>query len=38
MAAQGDRIAFRYLLEGCECRSQLMIEFVEGMGIEPGRA
>jgi hypothetical protein len=38
MAAQGDRIAFRYLVEGCECRSQLMIELMEGMGINPGRA
>ena len=26
MAALGDRIAFRWLAEGCECRAQLMIE------------
>ena len=37
MAAKADRIAFRYLVEGCECRAQLMIEFIEAMGIEPGR-
>jgi hypothetical protein len=38
MVAKGDRIAFRYLYEGCECRAQLMIEFMEAMGIDPGRA
>jgi hypothetical protein len=38
MAAKGDRIAFRYLAEGCECRAQLMIEEVQALGIEPGRA
>jgi hypothetical protein len=38
MAAKGDKIAFRYLYEGCECRAQLMIEEMVAMGIEPGRA
>jgi hypothetical protein len=38
MAAMGDRIAFKYLKEGCECRSQLMIEEMMAMGIDPGRA
>ncbi len=38
MAALGDRIAFRYLAEGCECRAQIMIENIEAMGITPGRA
>jgi hypothetical protein len=37
MAAKGDRIAFRYLYEGCESRSQLMIEEMVAMGIDPGR-
>src|SRR5436190_17840311 len=38
IAAMGDRIAFRYLLEGCECRAQLMIEELLARGINPGRA
>jgi hypothetical protein len=38
MAAKGDEIAFGILAEGCECRAQLMIEFIQAMGIEPGRA
>jgi hypothetical protein len=38
LAAKGDEIAFRYLFEGCECRAQFMIEYLEAMGINPGRA
>jgi hypothetical protein len=38
MAAKGDEIAFANLAEGCECRAQLMIEHIQAMGIEPGRA
>jgi hypothetical protein len=38
MAARGDEIAFHNLAEGCECRAQLMIEHLQAMGIEPGRA
>ena len=38
IAAMSDRIAFRYLLEGCECRAQLMIEELLARGISPGRA
>jgi hypothetical protein len=38
MATKGDKIAFRYLHEGCESRAQLMIEYMEAMGINPGRA
>lgn len=38
MAARQDEIAFAYLWEGCECRAQLMIEHMEAMGIDPGRA
>lgn len=37
LAAKGDQIAFRYLPEGCECRSQLMIEEMEVRRIDPGR-
>jgi hypothetical protein len=37
IAAKGNEIAFQYLQEGCECRAQLMIEYLEGMGIDPGR-
>src|SRR5438309_2166878 len=37
MAAKGEEIAFRYLDEGCECRSQLMIEHLEALGIDPWR-
>ncbi len=33
IAAMGDRIAFSYLLEGCECRAQLMIEELVARGI-----
>jgi hypothetical protein len=38
MLAKGEAIAFAYLQEGCECRAQLMIEHMEAMGIDPGRA
>jgi hypothetical protein len=38
MAARGDKIPFRYIKEGCEVRSQLMIEEMVAMGIDPGRA
>jgi hypothetical protein len=38
MAAKRDEIAFGNLAEGCECRAQLMIEHVQALGIEPGRA
>src|SRR5437879_2862146 len=38
MAAKGDRIAFQYVRAGCESRAQLMIEHMEQMGIDPGRA
>jgi hypothetical protein len=38
LAARGDQIAFDYLHEGCECRAQLMIEHLEALGIDPGRA
>jgi hypothetical protein len=37
VAALRDQIAFGYLEEGCECRAQLMIEHLQGMGLEPGR-
>jgi hypothetical protein len=37
MAALGNKIAFKYLMEGCECRSQLMIEEMLAVGIDPGR-
>ena len=38
MVAKSGEIAFRYLAEGCECRSQLMIESLTAMGFHPGRA
>jgi hypothetical protein len=38
MAAKGDEISFGNLLEGCECRAQLMIEHMQALGVEPGRA
>jgi hypothetical protein len=38
LAAKGDEIAFGNLAEGCECRAQLMIEHLQIMGIEAGRA
>jgi hypothetical protein len=38
LAAMKDQIAFDHLAEGCECRAQLMIEAIQAMGIEPGRA
>jgi hypothetical protein len=38
MASKGDKIPFRYLQEGCEVRSQLLIEEMVAMGIDPGRA
>jgi hypothetical protein len=37
VAALRDQIAFRWLREGCECRAQLMIEHLQGLGLEPGR-
>jgi hypothetical protein len=38
VAALRDEIAFGWLAEGCECRAQLMIEHLQAMGLEPGRA
>jgi hypothetical protein len=38
MTAKGDKIPFRYIQEGCEVRSQLMIEEMVALGIDPGRA
>jgi hypothetical protein len=38
LSAKGDEIGFRHLLEGCECRAQLMIEHLLAVGIQPGRA
>jgi hypothetical protein len=38
MAVKDDRIAFKYVRAGCESRAQLMIEFMEEMGIDPGRS
>jgi hypothetical protein len=38
VAALRDEIAFRWLAEGCECRTQLMIEHLLVLGLEPGRA
>jgi hypothetical protein len=38
VAALSDVIAFRWLVEGCECRAQLMIEHLQALGIKPGRA
>jgi len=38
MAVQGDTIAFQYVRAGCESRAQLMIEHMEQLGINPGRA
>jgi hypothetical protein len=38
MSARGDQIAFEYVRAGCESRAQLMIEHMERMGIDPGRA
>jgi hypothetical protein len=38
VAARGNEIAFRWLVEGCECRAQLMIEHLQGLGLNPGRA
>jgi hypothetical protein len=38
MAAKRDKIPFRYLKEGCEIRSQIMIEAMVVLGIDPGRA
>ncbi len=37
VAALQDEIAFRWLAEGCECRAQLMIEYLLGLGLQPGR-
>jgi hypothetical protein len=37
VAALREQIAFGWLREGCECRAQLMIEHLQGMGLEPGR-
>jgi hypothetical protein len=33
MMAKGDQIAFQYLHEGCDCRSQLIMEHMETLGI-----
>jgi hypothetical protein len=38
LAAKGDKIPFLYIKEGCEVRSQLLIEEMLTMGIDPGRA
>jgi hypothetical protein len=38
MAARGDKIPWGYIKEGCEVRSQLMIDEMVAMGIDPGRA
>lgn len=38
LAVKGDEIAFRWLIAGCECRAQIMIEHIQTMGIVPGRA
>jgi hypothetical protein len=38
MAAKSGQIAFQYLRAGCESRAQIMIELMEGMGVDPGRA
>ncbi len=38
MAARSDLIAFLYVRAGCESRAQLMIEQMELLGINPGRA
>jgi hypothetical protein len=38
VAALRDQIAFDWLLDGCECRAQVMIEHLQGSGLEPGRA
>jgi hypothetical protein len=38
LTAKGDEIAFRWLKEGCECRAQLMIEYMQALGLNPGRA
>jgi hypothetical protein len=35
LATKGDKIPFRYIKEGCEVRSQLMIEEMVAMGIDP---
>jgi len=38
LAAKGDKIPWGYIKEGCEVRSQLMIDEMVAMGIDPGRA
>jgi hypothetical protein len=38
LAAKGDKIPFLYIKEGCEVRSQLMIDEMVAMGMDPGRA
>jgi hypothetical protein len=38
LAAKGDKIPFLYINEGCEVRTQLMIDEMVSMGIDPGRA
>jgi hypothetical protein len=38
IAAKEDKIPFRYIQEGCEVRSQLLIDEMVAMGIDPGRA
>jgi len=37
LQSTGGEIAFGYLFEGCECRAQLLIEHLEGWGVEAGR-
>lgn len=38
LAAKGDEISFGYLRAGCESRAHVMMEHMEAMGIDPGRA
>lgn len=38
LAAKTNEIAFQFVRAGCESRAQLMIEFMETMGVNPGRA
>jgi hypothetical protein len=37
LAAREDEIAFRWLVQGCECRAQLMIEWLLSQGVPCGR-
>lgn len=38
LAARGEEYCFGWLVEGCECRAQLMIERLQEVGLRPGRA